>query len=84
MLKWEENELVDGQSSVARADYESHESKILSSGDSAAMVYYLVSLLLFQELCLPLNRWPALQVERQGMGPHLAKRDTGRGTSNYN
>ena len=80
MLKWEENELVDGLYSVAGADYVSHESKIFSSGNFTAVVYYLVLLFLFQELCLPWNRWPVLQVERQGMGPHLAKRDKGRGT----
>lgn len=65
MLTWEENELVDGLYSVAGADYVNHESKIVSS--------------LLPWLIIWSYRWPALQVERQGMGPYFAKGDKGRG-----
>lgn len=52
MIKWEENELLDRLHCVARADYKSRESGLFSSGNWTAVVYYLVLLLPFQELCL--------------------------------
>lgn len=48
MLRWEENELLNGLHSAARADYESRESELFSSGRFTAVVYYLALLLPFQ------------------------------------